>query len=84
MSPITHLPAEQLSRVGMKQGERQIGADTRTTSTIPGTVSALAPNRPRRCGAGDLHQSLQRHHDGTLLETVDDVLINSNEEQETP
>lgn len=80
MSSITDPLTEPLSRVGMQQSERQIGADARTTSKgIPATigtlVSALARNRPRQCGVGNHHECLQQDGGGTLPGTSDDALI---------
>lgn len=79
MSSITDVLTAQISRSGKRQIERQIGADAQSTSrAIPAAiatlVSALARNSSRQGGAGDLLDALQRDHDGTILENLDDVL----------
>jgi hypothetical protein len=81
MDAITQQFMEQLTKQGISQISKKIGADKSTTVTalstmVPLLVTALANNASQPEGAQALHQALAKDHDGSLLDNVSTFLAN--------
>ncbi len=81
MDALTQQLLQQLSRGGLSQISKQIGADEGATKSalstaMPLLVAALANNASKPKGAESLHQALATDHDGSVLDNLSGFLKN--------
>jgi hypothetical protein len=81
MDALTQQLLQQLSKGGLSQISKQIGADETATKSalstaVPLLVSALAGNASKPKGAQALHQALASDHDGSILDNLSGFLKN--------
>jgi hypothetical protein len=81
MDALTQQVMDQLTKKGISQISKNIGADKSTTTEalttmLPLLVTALAKNTSQPSGAQALHQALAKDHDGSILGNIATFLEN--------
>ena len=66
------LGSSRLRRFGTEVGEHESAVGSATQTAIPLLIAALARNAQRRDGARSLYGALERDHDGSIFESLDD------------
>jgi len=79
MSSLFEVFASQLGGNAADTISRQLGADQKQTKTaiaaaIPSLVEALSRQSSQPGGADKLHRAIERDHDGSLLDQLNDYL----------